>query len=358
MRLIVVLVAGLTALSLTAVGVAPAAAKTWKPAIAVYLADGVTPVGSTQLHPGDAVVVKGTGFDPNANTSGLPVPVPPGAPHGTFVTFGAFSPHWKPSKGAPESARTTVRAQTKWALSRDALNRVPDAPFDMRRTVRQQWVELTPAGAFTARITLATPKEIPANGRWGIYTFGAANAVNASQELMVPLNYSTDPGPNTPVPAPKNLVWSYSPEFADTVRGTTEGALSGTGGAAVDDAGRMSFELVGNTVHDGKGQLRYRGTVVASTRFHLLEIALADPIITVDGTRAVLSMRTSTTDMNGDDVLRRVAIADLSLTTKQVAKLERGDDVNGVAASFRRGITPTSLAALSLGTASPVNIRF
>ncbi|MBM7368327.1 HtaA domain-containing protein [Gordonia hydrophobica] len=359
LRLIVVLVAGLTAVSLTAVSAAPAPAKTWKPAIAVYLADGGTPVGATQLHPGDTVVVKGTGFDPAANTTGgLPVPVPPGVPHGTFVTFGAFSPHWKPSTGAPESARTTVRAQTKWVLSQDALNRVPDVPFDMRRTVRQQWVELSRSGAFTARITLATPKELPANGRWGIYTFGAANAVNAAQEQMVPLNYSTAPGPNTPVPASKNLVWAYSPTFADTVRGTTEGALSGSGGAAVDDAGAMSFELTANTVRNGKGELRYRGTVVASTRFHLLEIALADPIITINGTRAVLSMRTSTTDMNGDDVLRRVALADLTLSSAQIARLERGDDVTGVAASFRSAITPASLAALSLGAASPVNIRF
>ena len=358
-RLIVVLLAGLTAVSLTAVGVSPAEAKAWKPAIAVYLADGVTPVGDTRLHPGDQVVVKGTGFDPNANTAGgLPVPVPPGVPHGTFVTFGAFSPNWRPSKGAPESARTTVRAQTKWALSRNALNRVPDVPFDMRRTVRQQWVELGRSGEFTARITLATPKAVPAGGRWGIYTFGAAGTVNAAQELRVPLNYSTDAGPNTPAPAPENLVWAYSPSFAATVRGTTGGALSGSDGAAVDDAGRLSFELVENTVRNGRGELRYRGTVVASTRFHLLEIALADPIIRIDGHRAVLTMRTSTTDMNGDDVLRRVAIADLSLNAAQVARLARGEDVTGVAASFRRGITPTSLAALSLGTASPVNITF
>lgn len=358
-RLIVVLIAGLTAVSLIAVGAAPTPAATWKPAIAVYLADGTTPVGATPLHPGDHVVVKGTGFDPNANTAGgLPVPVPPGVPHGTFVTFGAFSPNWRPSKGAPESARTTVRAQTKWALSQDALNRVPDVPFDMRRTVRQQWVELSRSGSFTARITLATPTTIPTAGRWGIYTFGAAGTLNGAQELMVPLDYSTAAGPNTPAPAPKNLVWGYSPTFADTVRGTTGGALSGNDGAAVDDAGRLAFRLVGNTVRDGRGELRYRGTVVASTKFHLLEIALVDPIIRIDGSRAVLTMRTSTTDMNGDDVLRRVAIADLSLNSAQVARLARGEDVIGAAAAFRGGITPTSLAALSLGAASPIDITF
>lgn len=358
LRVAVLFAAGLTALSLTAFCVGTADAKTWKPAIEVFLADGVTPAGATRLHPGDQVVVKGTGFDPRANTSGLPVPVPLGVPHGTFVTFGAFAPDWRPSQGAPELSRTTVRAQTKWVLSRDALDRVPDVPFDMRRTVRQQWVPLSRSGEFTARITLATPKTSPAGGRWGIYTFGAADAVNAAQELSVPLDYSTQPGPNTPQPAPKNLVWAYSPSFAQTVRGTTSGALSGSGGAGVDDAGAMSFALAENTVRNGRGELRYRGTVVASTKFHLLEIALADPIIRVDGTRAVLSMRTSTTDMNGDDVLRRVDVADLTLTRSQVERLSRGEDVTAIAAAFRSGITPVSLAALSLGQASPVTVRF
>lgn len=357
-RLLVALVAGLMAVAVTAVAVAPATAVPWNPAIEVFLADGVTPVGTTQLHPGDEVVVKGTGFDPKANTSGLPVPVPPGVPHGTFVTFGAFGQNWKPSKGAPESSRTTVRAQTQWVLSRDALNAVPNAPFDLRRTVRQQWVELSRTGEFIARITLATPKETPAGGRWGIYTFGAADAVNAAQELMVPVNYVTAPGSNTPQPAPKNLVWAYSPTFAATIRSKTDGALSGSGGAAVDEAGRMSFTLTDNTVQNGSGELRYAGTVTAWTKFHLLEIALSDPIIALDGNRAVLTMRTSTTDMNGDDVQRRVAIADLTLTPAQAARVVRGEDVSGIAAAFRGGITPTSLAALSTGPASPVAVRF
>ncbi|EGD54809.1 hypothetical protein SCNU_11390 [Gordonia neofelifaecis NRRL B-59395] len=358
LRLVSVLVAGMTAAALTATSVPTAAAASWKPAIEVFLADGVTPVAGTVLRPGDRVVVKGSGFDPASNTAGLPVPVPPGVPHGTFITFGAFAPKWQPSKGAPESSRTTVRAQTKWALSPGALNRVPDAPFDMRRTVRQQWVPLSRTGEFTARITLATPKDVRADGRWGIYTFGAADAVNAAQELAVPLNYSTQPGPNTPKPAPRNLVWPYSPNFADTVRTTTAGALSGSEGAGVDDAGRMSFALIANTVRDGNGELRYRGTVVAATKFHLLEIALADPIIRIDGNRAVLSLRTSTTDMNGDDALRRVDIADLDLTRAEVDRLSRSEDVAGIATQFRSGISPAALAALSLGAASPITLRF
>ena len=335
-----------------------AAAPKFRPAVKVFLADGVTPVGQTQLHPGDVVVVKGTGFDPNANTSGLPLPVPPGVPHGTFISFGAFDPHWRPSKGAPESSRVTDRAQTRWAISNSALNRVPNVPFDMRRTVRQQAVPLRADGSFTAKVKLTTPKKVSPNGRWGIYTYGAADAVNAAQELYVPVNYSTAAGPNTPKPAPKNLVWAYSPNFYSTFTGSAQGSVVGRDGASVDKTGNLSYELVENTVKNGDGILRYRGTVIAKTRFSLSEITLVDPVIRFRGGKAVLSLRTSTTDMNGDDLLRRVNVADLTIPRAAAARIAAGQDVSGLRATFRPGITPAVLQALSLGTASPVNLRF
>ncbi|WP_448222319.1 HtaA domain-containing protein [Gordonia iterans] len=361
MKSIRVLFIGLLALCTAVAGVvfaAPAEAAPYQPAIKVYLADGVTPVGTTQLHPGDTVVVKGSGFDPNANTGGLPVPVPPGVPHGTFVTFGSFDQNWRPSKGAPESARTTDRSQTKWVISDDALNRVPNVPFDLRRTVRQQAVTLKTDGTFTAKVTLTTPKDAPANGRWGIYTFGAADSVNAAQELYVPINYSTAPGPNTPKPAARNLVWAYSPNFYSTFAGSAQGAVVGKDGASVTKNGPLAFELTANRVINGSGDLRYKGTVVAYTKFHLYEIALADPIIRVRGTTAVLSMKTSTTDQNGDDVLRRVDVADLVLTPAHVARIARGEDVTGIPATFRPGVTPPLLGLVSQGPASPVTVRF
>ncbi|GAC58562.1 hypothetical protein GOHSU_43_00060 [Gordonia hirsuta DSM 44140 = NBRC 16056] len=337
---------------------APVQAAPFTPVIQVFLADGVTPVGQTQMHPGDVVVVKGTGFDPNANREGgLPVPVPPGVPHGTFVTFGKFDQNWRPSKGAPESARTTDRSQTKWAISHDALNQVPNVPFDMRRTVRVGSVPLNKNGTFTAKITLTTPKDAPANGRWGIYTFGGADAINAAQERYVPINYSTEPGPNTPKPAVRNIVWGYSPNFYSTFAKSTQGAVVGRDGASVKD-GKLGYELAANTVQNGKGELRYKGSIVAYTKFHLYEIALVDPIIRVNGAKAVLSLKTSTTDQNGTDVLRRIDVADLTLTRAQLQRLNNGQDVLGVPATFRSGVTPPLLGALSLSQASPVNILF
>lgn len=328
------------------------AAPTFRPHIEVYLADGVTPVGSTRVHAGDILVVKGRGFDPNANTGGFPLPVPPGVPNGTFIAFGAFAPKWRPSQDAPESARATSRLGVQWAMSRDALARVPSAPFDMRRTIRQQWVPLAADGSFTAKLKASTPKEIPAGARWGVYTYAAAGAVNAAQELSVPVSYSTQPGPNTPKPAPADLAWAYSPNFYATVTERSQGTVYGTDGAGVDDQDRLTFTRTGGEVLGGTGTLRFKGTIVAFTKFHLLEIALADPIITVRGGKGVLSMRTSTTNMNGTDALRRVTLADVDLSG-----IGDGKSVRGAKVTFRPGIRPEVLALLSMGAASPLDLN-
>lgn len=329
------------------------AAPVAKPRIAVYLADGTTPVGRSVVHPGDTLVVKGTGFDPNANRYGLPLPVPPGVPHGTFIAFGAFAKDWKPSAGAPESARAANRSGVKWALAPSALAQVPAAPFDMRRTIRQQWVPLHADGSFTAKVIASTPATPPAGARYGVYTYGAAGADNGAQELSVPIAYSTAPGPNTPAVAPANLVWAYSPSFHSTITDTAQGAVAGSAGAGVDKQGRLTFALTSSTLRNGSGVLRFRGTILAYSKFHLSEIALADPIIEVRNGKGVLSMRTSTTNMNGTDALRRVDIADVDL-----AGIGNGNDVSGAAVRFRSGISPEVLAALSLGPASPLNLTF
>lgn len=352
--ILVVLAVALTGLVLPSSVTGAHAAPVFRPHIDVFAADGVTPIGNTVVHPGDTLVVKGRGFDPNANRGGgFPLPVPPGVPHGTFIAFGAFAPHWKPSAGAPESARAATRLGVQWALAPSALAQVPSAPFDMRRTIRQQWVPLSPQGTFTARVVASTPKDTPAGARYGVYTYGAAGAVNAAQELSVPINYSTTPGANTPKPAPRNLIWAYSPSFYRTVTKQLQGGVYGTDGAGVDDAGRLTFALRDGAVRNGNGVLRFRGTIVVFTRFHLSEIALADPVIRVADGRGVLSMRTSTTNTNGTDALRRIDIADVDLS-----RIGNGRDLFGASVRFRPGITPEALALLSVGPAAPLDLRF
>ncbi|AHH15213.1 Htaa domain-containing protein [Nocardia nova SH22a] len=331
---------------------APAAADT-TPSIEVFAADGTTPLGAAVLHPGDRIVVRGHGFDPASNTSGLPVPVPPGVPHGTFVTFGAFAPHWKPSEGAPAATRAADRSAVAWALSDSALRRVPQAPLDLQRTVRKQWVPLDDDGNFTATLTVKQPTTVPADAAFGVYTYAAADAVNAAQELSVPVHYDPTPGPDTPRPPAADLRWAVSNNFAPTVTGPLQGTLSGSGGAGVDN-GTLTFELDRADLDptSGLGTIRYRGTAVAATRFHLGEIALADPWIEFTPTGTWLSAETSTSDTIGADSLQRVRLA--RLDTEPTAGQQ---DWTDIPTHIENSTQPASLRLLALGPTAPITFH-
>lgn len=285
-------------------------------AIALFAADGATPLGQTAVHEGDQIVVRGSGFDPLANTDGLPVPVPPGVPHGTFVAFGAFAPDWRPSQGAPAEARVgQQRSATAWVMSEDALNRVPSSPFDFRRTIRQQWTPLADDGSFTATLTVKRPATTAPDAVYGVYTYAAADAVNAGEELFTPVRFDPAPGPNAPKPAVEDLVWGFAPGYTSLVKTDLQGGVTGTRGAGVRQDGRLTFEADGADVDPatGHGVVRFKGSVVSFTRFHLAEIALENPWIEFTDQGTFLSAETSTGNTVGDDHVARVRIARLNL---------------------------------------------
>ncbi|MFD1813223.1 HtaA domain-containing protein [Rhodococcus gannanensis] len=324
--------------------------------IEVLAADGVTPLGDTAVHEGDRIVVRGTGFDPDANTSGLPVPVPPGVPHGTFVTFGAFAPDWRPSEGAPSDARVgQQRSATAWVMSDDALGRVPDAPFDFRRTIRQQWVPLADDGSFTATLSVTKPATTAPDAVYGVYTYAAADAVNAAEELSVPVNFDPTPGPNAPVPPQQDLVWGLAPGYRDLVKNSLQGSVTGSDGASVRADGRLTFELDGTDVDPstGLGTVRYRGTVVSFTRFHLAEIALANPWIEFTERGTFLTAETSDGNMVGTDTMHRIRFAQLDTGPRS-----GGGEFTDVAARFALPLEPSILLPYSGQQAAPVSFRF
>ena len=353
-----VLLAGLGVVLAGSVLAAPGAvaAPTGTAHIEVLAADGVTPLGDTAVHQGDRIVVRGTGFDPDANTSGLPVPVPPGVPHGTFVTFGAFAPDWRPSEDAPADARVgQQRSATAWVMSEDALNRVPDVPFDFRRTIRQQWVPLADDGSFTATLTVTKPAKTAPDAVYGVYTYAAADAVNAAEELSVPVNFDPAPGPNAPVPPQKDLVWGVAPGYADLVRTTLQGSITGSDGASVLGDGRLTFELDGADVDPatGLGTVRYRGTVVSFTRFHLAEIALTNPWIEFTDQGTFLTAETSDGNMVGDDSMHRIRFAQLDTPARA-----GGGEFAGIPARFAAPLAPSILLPYSGQQAAPVTFRY
>ncbi|UTT59770.1 HtaA domain-containing protein [Cellulosimicrobium cellulans] len=160
----------------------------WEPQITLYAADGTTPLGDAPVRPDDRIVVKGSGFDPAANVApaGNRPPISGGIPAGTYVVFGSFAADWRPSEGAPSSARTAGSQQ--WALSSAALDQV-DPRY--QPAIRGQWAELAPDGTFTAELVAGELER--EDGRYGVYTYAAGGTVNAAQELYAPVAFTTEP---------------------------------------------------------------------------------------------------------------------------------------------------------------------
>jgi hypothetical protein len=162
-----------TALDPITFTVTTAAPPVWSPVITVSKSIDVDPDGET-------VTVSGAGFDPNANISTRP-PVPVGMPSGVFVVFGRFADTWKPSEGAPISARTVI--DQKWPLPA-ASKAAAEAAFGPN----PQYVVLQPDGSFTTTLNLTQNDLV--TGNYGIFTYAAGGAIpNPSQETFTPISF-------------------------------------------------------------------------------------------------------------------------------------------------------------------------
>ncbi len=180
-------------LSVTAKPVTPV----YEPKLSVFLADGTTPYTGQPLYDGDALVVRGSGFDPQGNVGGRGAPLPVG-PQGTYVVLGSFLADWKPSASAPSSARKI--ADQRWAMSQAVLDSVP---AQYKSAVAGQAAIVSSTGEFTLTLTAQKFDTALAGGAWGVYSYAAGGVVNASQELSVAVDYRGAKAPEpTPTPTP------------------------------------------------------------------------------------------------------------------------------------------------------------
>ena len=152
----------------------------WTPALSVSKTTGVDPAGET-------ITVTGSGFDPAANVGTRP-PLA-GRPTGVYLVFAKIGDPWRPSEGAPSSARTVL--DQKWVLpaaSRAILDPAGTNP---------DYVELRPDGTFTGTLHAVDAECTPTT--CGVITYAAGGAVNAANELFTPVTFATDPtGPTEP----------------------------------------------------------------------------------------------------------------------------------------------------------------
>ena len=282
---------------------------TQDPEITVTTADGTPVTADTVVHRGDVLYVHGTGFSPEANRGGFPMPVPPGVPNGVFVLYGAFPDGWRASEGAPEEARTHPHDRMAWVMPDASLNAVPDVPIDMRRTIAREAQTMNRDGSFTAELVVDPPEET-AGDNFGVYVYAGGGSVNAAEEIYVPLAFSEESGPNTPPPSAPDLSVDASVVAAAAV--AAGGKLNAKDGALDLDGDTVSFTRDTDAEDAaGDGTVRYRGAVHVTARFSLVDVAVKDPRIERRGGRNVLTASVSTSYNAATDTMRRVEIGQL-----------------------------------------------
>ena len=291
---------------------------TENPQVSVTFEDG-TPVDGATVHRGDVLLVHGTGFSPEANQGGFPLPVPPGVPNGLYALYGAFPAHWKPSEGADSSTRTHPHDRMAWAMPEDTLDSIPAGAIDMRRSIARQEQPMNADGSFTARIVV-DPLETTPGDNWGVYVYPGAGSINAAEEFYIPLNYSPEPGPNTPAPPQPDLL--LDADLAFRFAEITKGGVNAKNGATKVDGNRVAFTRDA-AAETGDGVRKYKGTVITTVRFTLAEVAVADPwlIPQPDGSYLITGLISRSYNVGADEMVR-VPLG--LITAAQAGELVRG----------------------------------
>lgn len=277
------------------------------PHVEVTFEDG-TPVAGHTVHRGDVLIVHGSGFDPNANRGGFPLPVPPGVPNGVYVLYSAFPDHWRPSEGAPSESRTHPHDRMAWVMPPGTLERVPGTGVNMRRTLARSAQPMNEEGEFAARIVVDPPEHVPGDN-WGVYVYAAAGSVNEAEEIYVPIPYSPEPGPNTPPPSSADLVFDVS--VLEGLADATMGAVVPKTGAVDAGEGEVGYTYAGEEIDPdtGYGTVRYRGTVQLQAKFSLVDVVVTDPWIEIGPYGTRITAEVSERPDVGPDQTRRIPIA-------------------------------------------------
>lgn len=179
----------------------------------------VTVSKTSGLAQGETVTVTGSGFLPSGTATNGARPPLAGKFSGAYVVFGKFADVWKPSAGAPSSARSVI-AQ-KWAVPAESMSTIGGANSGA--------IELKPDGSFSVDLALTTTEaQNLAAGTFGIATYTASGAVYAPFETFTPISFASASDVIVDVPA-----WVDPPtgSFGWAFEGTSPANL----GTAVQD---------------------------------------------------------------------------------------------------------------------------
>jgi hypothetical protein len=157
-------------------------------------------VGSTRISSigTTLVTVKGEGFTNLAVGNRPPLA---GRPTGVYVVFGRFDDNWKPSAGAPASARRTVLSSQRWALP--AASR----PFVDPTGVSPEVITMGADGSFTAQVPVSM---IDGTGKYAIAVYPASGAINAAHEFLIELTFASPFSPLVGTKSSVNTLAGYA----------------------------------------------------------------------------------------------------------------------------------------------------
>ncbi|MGK0715052.1 HtaA domain-containing protein [Leucobacter sp. W1153] len=335
------------------------------PAVEVFLADGVTPAGESELFAGDEIVVKGSGFDVESNLS-TRAPITVGDPAGNYIVFGNFAETWRPSVAGTSSADRRVAVQ-RWALSDASYANINSRYLS---AVSAQRVVMNTDGTFEFAIELADiPSNVaaPTGGSYGVFTYVAGGGANdPAQELEVRLNYQGE-RPAEVVeeedeenPSTGGLTWALKDSWNSYLKFGARATTTVSNGATLGADGQIGYVQVEGGDYDpetGLGTIRYQGAVRYISESHGFNILMQDPWVTFSANGATLSAETSKSETSGTASASRIALA--TLTSPNSILEEDGSlrwtAVQGVFGSISQ---PVSWAEYAGQAIAPVSFSF
>lgn len=127
---------------------------------------------------GQQIVVTGTGFGPDAPSTTATRPPLAGSFGGVYVALGRYPDTWKPSDGAPSSARKNM--DVAWVLSPENVATVGGSAAGA--------VAINPDGSFEVTLTVDSWfADNPGTGNYGVYTYPGGGAPAPQFETYTPI---------------------------------------------------------------------------------------------------------------------------------------------------------------------------
>ncbi|MET0448219.1 MAG: HtaA domain-containing protein, partial [Aeromicrobium sp.] len=247
------------------------------PTVTVSKTTGIDPAGET-------VTVRGTGFVANAPaTSGTRPPLA-GTFAGAYVVFGSFLAEWKPSSGAPATARKAF--DTKWGVHAAQMATIGGSSRGA--------IEIRPDGTFETTLAVSEATGALSGGAWGVYTYPGGGASYPAFETFTPVAFAgVDPvepePPVTPV-TPEvptgagSLTWPISSSFSSYVTGSiAKGAIAVSGGATRAGSAFQFGQAAGSTFDAATrtGTVTYSGSVRFTGHGGILDVTVANPQVRI-----------------------------------------------------------------------------